>query len=141
MPNLLPANIGGNMTDPYSAFAKAVEATKLSGQKADWTTAGHYIVGGVYAKEVHIPAEHMLVGHVHEYDHLSILAAGEVLLSEGGARPISIKAPAVIEIKAGVEHSVWAHVPSVWFCIHKIDPDLVAADPAAINAALIAPRA
>ncbi len=128
------------MAEPArTAFDAAIGMVKALGQKADWLTKGHFIVGGVYAKEVHIPAGHMLVGHVHAYDHLSILASGEVLLSEGdGALPKSFKAPAAIEIKAGVEHAVYAHLDSVWYCLHRVPDDLLTEEDARkLDAAVI----
>lgn len=83
----------------------------------------HNFIGGVYAKHMTIPEGHKVVTHKHEYDHMSILSQGVVAVEVNGETEI-YAAPAVIEIKAGVEHSVtpiFGYGEAVWFCIHKTD--------------------
>lgn len=78
----------------------------------------HHFGGGVYAKHVEIPEDYMVFQHKHKFDHLSILASGCAIVGMDGHNEIYY-APAVIEIKAGVEHAVTAvNGPAVWFCIH-----------------------
>jgi len=38
----------------------------------------HHFGGSVYAKETFIPADKWLVQHTHKFDHLSILAQGQL---------------------------------------------------------------
>ena len=38
----------------------------------------HHFSDNLYAKEIHVPANVMIVQHKHNYDHLSILAKGKV---------------------------------------------------------------
>ena len=90
----------------------------------------HHFAGGVYAKETHIPAGVKLTQHIHSFDHLSSLASGSVLLRAGGFVE-SLKGPAAIEIKAGVEHEVEALTDAIWFCIwpsDETDPDKIDAE-------------
>ncbi len=87
---------------------------------------------GVYAKEILIPAGYTLVSHKHTYDHLSILASGEVLLTFGKAKGI-VSGPAALVIDAGVHHTVHALTDAVWFCIHPTDET----NAAAVDATLI----
>jgi len=85
---------------------------------------GHHFSDGLYAKEIHIPASHFIVGHRHEYSHLSILAQGEVDVvtrHDGEARHRRYTAPACIDIPAGVHHEIRALRDSVWFCVHATD--------------------
>jgi quercetin dioxygenase-like cupin family protein len=85
----------------------------------------HHFSSGVYAKEVIIPAGRLLVQHKHAHDHMSILASGRVVVSIGD-RKREYSAPAVINIPAGVSHSVASIADSVWFCVHhtnETDPD------------------
>jgi quercetin dioxygenase-like cupin family protein len=82
----------------------------------------HHFGGGVYAKETSIPAGVELTQHRHEFDHLSVLAAGEVELDiEGDVR--RLVGPSCIVVKAGLLHKVTALTPAIWFCIHAADSD------------------
>lgn len=87
----------------------------------------HYFSGREYAKRMHLPAGHEALTHEHEYDHLSILAAGEVVVTiAGNARRYT--GPDCITIKAGQPHHIEAITDSVWFCVHATsgtDPDHV----------------
>lgn len=93
----------------------------------------HHFAGGVYAKETRIPVGVKLTQHKHAFDHLSILAAGRVVVAVDGQRK-TFDGPACIEIKAGKEHEVTALTDAVWFCVHataetdaeKIDHELIA---------------
>ena len=77
----------------------------------------HHFSAGLYAKQMHLPAKHFAVSHAHAYDHLSILAKGDVSVEVDGVRT-EYKAPACINILAGQHHTITAHEDSVWFCIH-----------------------
>ena len=92
----------------------------------------HHFSSGVYAKQVDIPEGVTLQQHVHEFDHLSILASGEaIVLREDES--IRFRGPVAITIEAGVQHSVVALTDCVWFCIHATDET----DPYKIDASVI----
>jgi hypothetical protein len=55
----------------------------------------HHFSDGLYAKEMLLPAKHFAVSHAHAYDHLSILAKGDVTVEVEGVRT-EYKAPACI---------------------------------------------
>lgn len=80
----------------------------------------HHFSAGLYAKQMLLPAKHYAVSHAHAYDHLSILAKGDVTVEVEGVRT-EYKAPACINILAGLHHTITAHEDSVWFCIHATD--------------------
>lgn len=87
----------------------------------------HHFNGGLYTKEMHLEAGDTIIKHTHDYDHQSILVSGEVVLSVGGELQV-LTAPAVINIKANVEHEARALTPVVWLCQHITtctDPDEV----------------
>lgn len=77
-------------------------------------------IGGTYIKQFDLKARTTVGSHKHSYDHASILASGEVIVEtdEGVAR---YAAPAVLTIKAGLMHRVYAVKDSVWFCVHSVD--------------------
>ena len=80
----------------------------------------HHFSDGLYAKEMHIPAGYIAGTHAHEYSHLSILAKGRVIVATDEYNH-EYTAPACIEIKAGVHHTIHALEDSAWFCIHATD--------------------
>lgn len=81
------------------------------------------IVGGVIRRTYRIPAGMALLGHIHDYDHLSILYEGKARLSAGEAVS-EIKGPHMLVIKAGIEHKLLALTDCVWDCIWalRLDP-------------------
>ena len=80
----------------------------------------HHFSAGVYAKETHIPAGHVLVQHKHKFSHLSILASGSIELMVDGERKI-IHAPACLTIEADKHHGVKSLTDVVWYCIHATE--------------------
>lgn len=87
----------------------------------------HHFSAGVYAKQMRLPAHHYAETHEHKYDHLSILASGDVTV-EIDSIATDHTGPAVVHIAAGKKHRITAKTDSVWFCVHATDvsdPDLV----------------
>src|SRR5574340_1049056 len=80
----------------------------------------HHFSSGVYAKETHIPAGHVFVQHKHAHDHLSILAAGTVILTVDGSSRMVV-GPACLNIEAGKHHGVKALTDAIWYCIWRTD--------------------
>lgn len=80
----------------------------------------HHFVGGLYAKETHIPAGIKLSQHVHKYDHLSALMKGSVMVEVDGKGEVHV-APKLLTIKAGKAHEVTAITNVVWACLHATD--------------------
>lgn len=94
----------------------------------------HHFAGGVYAKQVLIPAGYALVQHKHAHDHLSFLAAGTVEVQVDGVSQTH-SGPVALTIHAGKHHGVKALTDAVWLCIHATDCE----DEAEIDQVLIVP--
>lgn len=90
---------------------------RITDQVNDLLGQVHHFSDGIYAKQVFVPANHVVGSHKHKYSHLSVLAKGEVLVEVDGKQTHFI-APACIEISANKEHRVFAITDAVWFCIH-----------------------
>lgn len=85
----------------------------------------HYFSGREYAKKMILPAGHYAETHIHNYDHLSILAAGDVLVTING-KITRYSGPDCITIPAASSHRIDAITDSVWFCVHatnETDPE------------------
>lgn len=92
----------------------------------------HYFSDGLYSKEMHIPKGFIAGSHAHTYSHLSILAKGSVLVRTDSTE-VRYDAPACIEIKAGIHHSIESLEDTVWYCVHATDET----DESKVNAVLI----
>jgi quercetin dioxygenase-like cupin family protein len=92
----------------------------------------HHFSDGLYAKQMSIPAGYEACQHAHNYSHLSILAKGRVLVETDDWKK-EFKAPACIEITAGVFHKITSLEDCVWFCVHATDET----DPKKVDEVLI----
>jgi quercetin dioxygenase-like cupin family protein len=80
----------------------------------------HHFSDGLYAKEMTIPKGFIAGTHAHTYSHLSILAKGKVVVRTDFEEK-EYSAPACIEIKSSILHTIEALEDSQWFCIHATD--------------------
>jgi quercetin dioxygenase-like cupin family protein len=78
----------------------------------------HHFSDGLYAKQMSIPAGAIACQHKHEYDHLSVLAQGKVRVLFDEGKFEVFEAPACINIRKGINHTILALEDSTWFCIH-----------------------
>ena len=95
-------------------------APRITENVGDFLEQVHHFSDGIYAKQMVIPAGHIVGSHAHAYSHLSVLASGDVVVDANGVLTDYV-GPACIEIKAGVEHRVFAKTNAVWFCIHATE--------------------
>lgn len=95
-------------------------------------------VANLFAKQMHFAkAGDVEQGHKHEFDHLTLLAAGSMRVTVNG-KTSDFKAPQMIFIKAEYNHELVAlEDNTVAYCIHALrDGDGVGdiLDPASIPA-------
>lgn len=85
----------------------------------------HYVVGGVYVKElVLLKAGDTVLSHKHKFNHLSLLAKGMVDVTVRGVTTRYI-APEGINILAEEEHEIKAiSRDCLWYCVHAVPEDL-----------------
>ena len=80
----------------------------------------HYFSHGIYARELYIPRDTILVGKLHKFSQLNILSKGDisVLIDEKVKR---IQAPFTIVSPPGTKRIAYAHEDTVWLTIHGTD--------------------
>ena len=80
----------------------------------------HYFSHGIYARELYIPRDTILVGKLHKFSQLNILSKGDisVLIDEKVKR---IQAPYTIVSPAGIKRIAYTHEDTVWLTIHGTD--------------------
>ena len=80
----------------------------------------HYFSKGVYARELFIPKDTILTGHIHKYEQLNILSKGDIsVLTEEGVK--RVQAPFAIVSPPGTKRIAYAHEDCVWTTIHGTD--------------------
>lgn len=80
----------------------------------------HHFSKGVYAREIHIPADTYVIGEIHKFENLNILSKGKIsVLTENGMEVIC--APATIVSPPGTKRAAYAHTECVWTTIHGTD--------------------
>lgn len=68
-------------------------------------------------REIHLPADSVVVGRIHRHDHLNIISKGRVtVFTEFGIEDIS--APATFLSRAGTKRVVHTHEDCIWTTIH-----------------------
>lgn len=118
---LLPAPVQAqppvlSATDEMRARVHLAEA-RLKGFTQLDIPVKHYFGGGVYAREMTVPAGVLLTGKIHKFEQINILSKGEVsvLLSDGWHR---VRAPYTVVAPAGSKRLFYAHEESVWTVFH-----------------------
>lgn len=85
----------------------------------------HHFAPGVYAREITIPKDTVLVGVFHKRDNLVVLSAGRLrLVTDDGT--VEIAAPHTLLCKAGAKNAAVALEDSVWtnfFATDETDTD------------------
>lgn len=76
---------------------------------------------GIYCREIHLPADSVVVGRIHRFEHVSIISKGRVtVFTENGEE--QYKAGDAFVSPAGTKRVVWSHEDTTWTTIHP-NPD------------------
>lgn len=91
---------------------------------SDFATVHHH-AGGVYVREVFLPAGTLVVGRTHLFDHHAFLMVGEVLIFAED-EIVRVQAPRLWQSPKGTKRIVYAHTDAVFLTTHasdETDPD------------------
>lgn len=80
----------------------------------------HYFSHGVYARELIIPANVILVGEIHKFENLNILSKGSMLVS-GSSGIMRVDAPFTVVSEAGTKRIAHTLSECIWTTIHGTD--------------------
>ena len=81
----------------------------------------NWLMPGIYCREIHLPADSVVVGRIHKFEHLSIISKGRVtVFTESGET--THKAGDSFSSPPGTKRVVWAHEDTTWTTIHP-NPD------------------
>lgn len=100
------------------SYGTVIAKALASGQALSHEDAESFELGGVFVKVMDLKAGQSVVTHSHLYTHAHILGKGRIEVDVEGKKTI-YKAPAVIEILAGMHHGITALEDSTGFCVHN----------------------
>lgn len=100
--------------------------------------ATHRFAPGLYMREIRIPADTLMTGRVHRFEHVSVMVSGEMTtLVDGAMKRIAGYQPFIAP--AGTKRVGYTHTEVVWLTVH-LNPDELR-DIAEIEAMLCEPMA
>lgn len=80
----------------------------------------HYFAPGVYAREIFIPKDTLVVGKIHKYPQINIMSKGDLsVLTEYGV--VRVQPPFTIVSPPNTKRIVYAHEDTVWTTIIGTD--------------------
>ena len=80
----------------------------------------HTFHGGMYCRQVSIPAGCTIVGKKHKQDHFFMIMSGVVCIVDGDVSQ-TINAPALLKSAAGVKRAIHALTDTVFMTFHATD--------------------
>lgn len=80
----------------------------------------HHFAGGMYAREIFLPAGTIISGRIKKHEHISVISQGEVYEATENIKR-HIKAPFTMTSAPGTKRLVYAVTDTVWTTIHKTD--------------------
>ena len=80
----------------------------------------HHFSLGLYARTIYIPAGATVVGKLHKYPQLNILAKGKLLVSVDDGINL-LEAVKIISSPAGTKRIAHAVEDSIWITVHSTD--------------------
>lgn len=81
----------------------------------------HHFSKGVYARELHIPANCVLTGKVHKYENLNILSQGKLIIYMEDGSVQEVEAPFTVVSPPGTRRAALALSDCIWTTIHGTD--------------------
>jgi hypothetical protein len=78
----------------------------------------HNFAGGMYVREIFIPAGKLLTGKIHKHVHPNFLMEGDIsIITEDGGL-MRMQGPKSIISPAGCKRVILTHTPTWWITVH-----------------------
>jgi hypothetical protein len=113
------------MTDlvPDIDFRPQIEAYEqvAIGYTQTESEALHYVINGVYARAVFIPAGQLVTGKIHKHESIGILAQGTMRVTNGADSVKLISAPYIAVEQPGIKRMVYTETDCTFITVHRTD--------------------
>lgn len=81
----------------------------------------HHFAHGMYAREIFIPKDTVLVGKIHRFEHLNFIMKGDIsVMTEHGLK--RVVGPCVLKSSPGIKRAGYTHEDTIWITVHA-NPD------------------
>lgn len=118
-----------------SQLEEAVANSSLVNENEGYLV-NHIFSDGVYVREMHIPAGHMVLGKLHKTNHVHFISKGKVTVVTEFGGVEELEGPCTLVAKAGTKRLLFTHSDTIWSCVHvtdskdvnQIEKDVIALD-------------
>jgi hypothetical protein len=86
----------------------------------------HHFCEGVYAREYHLPAGHVVIGRVHKRACFNVMLKGRMTITSSRTEAHEVSAPQFFVSEAGEQKALYAHEDVVFVTFHateETDPE------------------
>jgi|TARA_B110000908_G_scaffold48402_1_gene59121 hypothetical protein len=121
----------GVMWDKIASFREIVAAqsnsiihkvgTPQSEEMKDMFPLKQTLEGGLYTRELFMPANQVVVSMIHRQQHPSFLLKGKVSYLTDAGEVKTITGPHIIHTQIGTQRVIFVHEDTQWCCVYKTD--------------------
>lgn len=84
-----------------------------------------YYSGGMYCRQITIPAGALITGRVYKFDHVEIMLSGDITIISADGSETFYTGNNVIEAKAGKRQAGFAHSETTWLTINPVPEEIL----------------
>lgn len=106
---------------PCGHITQLAKASVTAGKNVFEDKAVNLSGAGTFCKVIGLVKNDFVIKHKHDYDHLSILLSGMVIVKTDDNEYVmdATVSPKSTVIKANEYHAVYALTDASWLCVHK----------------------
>lgn len=84
-----------------------------------------YYSGGMYCRQITIPAGALITGRVYKFDHVEIMLSGDITIISDDGSETFYTGNNVIEAKAGKRQAGFSHSETTWLTINSVPEEIL----------------
>lgn len=81
----------------------------------------HHIHGGMYGREITIPAGSIITGQIYKFDHFDIMLSGDITVSTDSGEVKRLTGMNIFKGMSGKKRAGYAHKDTRWVTFHPFD--------------------
>ena len=120
MPGMIPLAVVRAVSQLIEEFTMKPPVVPVDERRVPSAGDDIYVDDWLFVKPLVLLAGEAVVQHVHEYDHVTLVAAGTVRAWIEDQDQGEVTAPQVVRVAAGARHKFLAVTPVVLYCIHNL---------------------
>jgi len=85
----------------------------------------HRFAGGVYMREITLPANSIIIGQIHKHVHFNFISKGRVRCVTEGKGVEELEGPCTLISEAGTKRILYVYEETVWTTVHRTNETTV----------------